>query len=174
MQNVPVTQITPAMRQAARDRATRILAAKRPTYQYVSLNGAVLQRLERLIARTSMKRLPMFYTVWVEGAEIVLPDGSRETIEGGYKWTRAEPAINEFLDYIALNYCARFGFLATFCIVYKDDLRDKHGNIIGLKGQPGEAFFKLAEDVGLLADQHPQSRETLLNDHRDVGFRHNW
>lgn len=55
MQNVPVMQITPAMRQAAQAQAAQILAARIPTYQYVPLNPAALQSLRSKIANAARR-----------------------------------------------------------------------------------------------------------------------
>jgi hypothetical protein len=131
-------------------------------WNYAPRDDAGRQELDRRIAEVGRHRALVTYSDLVRGVTFSLPN-LREPLHqiDTTDWQDVDRAIlGDFLGYLSMESYACAGFFSSALVVSKQD------------GTPGEGFYSLLKELGLIAKSKTDKAMFLWADH--VGKAHTW
>jgi hypothetical protein len=131
-------------------------------WNYAPRDGAARGELYRRIAEVGRRRGLITYSDLVRGVTFDLPNlrESKHRIDTA-DWQDLDRAIvGDFLGYLCMESYERAGFFSSALVVSKQD------------GSPGEGFYNLLKDLGLIARSKSDKAMYLWADH--VAKAHTW
>jgi len=131
-------------------------------WSYAPRDDAGRGELERRIADVGRRRALVTYSDLVRGVTFNLPN-LREPLHqiDTTDWQDLDRAIlGDFLGYLSMESYGRAGFFSSALVVSKHD------------GTPGEGFYSLLKELGLIARSKTDKAMFLWAEH--VGKAHTW
>jgi hypothetical protein len=131
-------------------------------WNYSPRDDAARAELDRRIAEVGRKRGLITYSDLVRGMTFNLANlrEPRHQIDTG-DWQDLDRAIlGDFLGYLSMESYERAGFFSSALVVSKQD------------GSPGEGFYNLLKELGLIASSKTDKAMYLWADH--VAKAHTW
>ena len=132
------------------------------TWEYGDKDPVALQALEQRVADAGRRRKLITYSELVTGVRFNLPNirGGERVIDIG-DWSDLDRKIvGSFLGYMSLRSYEAALFFSSALVVSKMD------------GSPGEGFYNLLRDLGLIASSKTDKAMYLWADH--VAKAHTW
>ncbi|MGQ0712814.1 MAG: hypothetical protein ACT4PJ_03665 [Gemmatimonadaceae bacterium] len=132
------------------------------TWEYGDRDPVALQTLEQRVADAGRRRKLITYSELVTGVRFNLPNirGGERVIDIG-DWSDLDRKIvGSFLGYMSLRSYEAARFFLSALVVSKMD------------GSPGEGFYNLLRDLGLIASSKTDKAMYLWADH--VAKAHTW
>jgi hypothetical protein len=131
-------------------------------WNYAPRDPAARAELDRRIAEVGRRRGLITYSDLVRGITFNLSNlrEPHHQIDTGDWQDLDRVIVGDFLGYLSMESYERAGFFASALVVSKQD------------GTPGEGFYNLLKDLGLIASSKTDKAMFLWSDHVDKA--HKW
>jgi hypothetical protein len=135
---------------------------QRIQWRYAPQDAAAKAELETRIAKAGRRESWITYSDLVRGVHFHLPTLTepQHSIDPA-EWTELDRAIvGDFLGYLSMESYAEGGFFSSALVVTK------------LDGKPGEGFFSLLKELGLISSSKTDKAMYLWSDHVNMAHEY--